>query len=460
MHRNESGLTFSAANEAAVAAFDRTIAAYLHFSRDTGARLKETLAADPGMPMAHVLKGCFYQLMGLPALLPKAREALEAAEKSGAAATPRERLHLAALRAWSDGDFSAAVNAWETILLEWPRDILALKLANYLHFYLGDTRNVRDSVARTLHAWDREVPGYSFVQGLYAFGLEENGEFDDAERHGREAVDQNPGDPWAVHAVAHVMETRDRYGEGIAWLTRLEPRWNACNNFRYHLWWHRALMHMGLGHYEDALALYDSRIWDSTSDEYLDLCNDASLLWRLELAGVDVGTRWESLAEKVESKTGTHLLSFVDAHYMMALAGARRHAASQRMLDSLRRFASGGSSTTARVTADVGYAICEAVCAYRAGDFGRTVDLLHPIRYRLISIGGSHAQRDIFGQVLVDAAIRADRLALARALLAERTARRPGGRWNWSRYATVLKQLGDFDAAQCAEARSARAVAA
>ncbi len=460
MHRNEAGLTFSAASEAAVAAFDRTIGAYLHFSRDTGACLKETLKIDPGMMMAHVLKGCFFQLMGLPSLLPKAREALAAADKLAGGASAREHLHLAALRAWSDGNFPAAVAAWEAVLLEWPRDILALKLANYLHFYLGDTPNVRDSVARTRHAWNRAIPGYSFVQGLHAFGLEENGELEAAEREGRAAVEADCGDPWAVHAVAHVMEARDRWQEGIAWLDGLAAHWDACNNFRYHLWWHRALMHLGLGEYDQALELYDRRLWDPTSDEYLDMCNDASLLLRLELAGIDVGTRWEALAEKVKGKTDTHILSFVDAHYMMALAGANQRDEALRMLDSLRSFAAGGTSTTARVTAEVGCQLCEAICAYRARDFGRTVDLLQPIRYRFGAVGGSHAQRDIFAQVLVDAAIRADRLALARALLAERIARRPGSHWNWRRYASVLQQLGDLDGAHQAAARAGSALAA
>ena len=77
--------------------------------------------------------------------------------------------------------------------------------------------------------------------------------------------------------------------EGIAWLVETEANLLDVNNFRYHVWWHRALMHLDLGQYDKTLELYDQTIWDPVSDEYLDLCNNAALLMRLELHGIDVG---------------------------------------------------------------------------------------------------------------------------------------------------------------------------
>src|SRR5205814_9648459 len=138
---------------------------------------------------------------------------------------------------------------------------------------------------------DPAVAGYGYLLGLHAFGLEETGDYRAAEREGRKAVEINPRDAWGVHAVAHVMDSEDRYREGIEWLSSLESHWNAANNFRYHLWWHRALMHLAQGELDEALALYDERMWDPESDEYLDLCNDAALLARLEIAGAVVGER-------------------------------------------------------------------------------------------------------------------------------------------------------------------------
>ena len=437
MHADCRGLPLTAANADAVAAFDATVDAYLGFARDTGDRLKATLKADPAMPLAHVLRGSFFLLMGKPSLLAKAAEASAAATRALDGATTRERRHAAALAAWCKGDFDAALREWEAILADAPRDVVALKLAHYLHFYLGDAAAMRDSVARTLPGWDESLPGYAAVLGMHAFGLEESGAYAAAERTGRRAVELNPDDPWAVHAVAHVLEMQDRARDGVAWIRGLERRWDACNNFRYHLWWHLALMHLGLGEAEAALALYDERVWDPASDEYLDLCNDAALLQRLELAGLDVGDRWAAVAAKARGQLAARILVFIDAHYALALAAAKDEQAAAELVGAVRACASGGTGTTAAVAAEVGADLCAGLLAYRAGDFGAAVERLAPLRARMRRIGGSHAQRDLFAQILVDAATRAGRREVARAVLEERTAARPGQRFYRSRLAAL-----------------------
>lgn len=454
MPTNPSGVALTAANDAAVAAFDRAVDAYLALGRDTGRHLKEALAADPDMVMAHALRGYFFQLMALPALLPRARQALAAAEEKCAGATPRERLHVAALKAWCEGNLEGALESWEAILREHPCDILALKLANHIHFYLGDSAGVRDSVSRVLPAWNVSMPAYGYVLGMHAFGLEETGDYRAAERAGRAAVEMNPRDAWAVHAVAHVLDSEDRYREGIRWIASLEEHWSGANNFRYHLWWHRALMHMGVGEHDEALALYDERMWDPASDEYLDLCNDAALLARLELAGLDVGDRWQALADKVEKQVDTRVLAFIDAHYVLALAAAGRVERARAVLDALATSARDPHDTTARVTAEVGLALCGAIVAWRSEDFSSAADSLASLRATTQRIGGSHTQRDLIAQILVAAAIGAGRLDFARGLLGERTERRPNNYESWRLYAGVLEGLGERDAGAAAQARA------
>jgi tetratricopeptide (TPR) repeat protein len=277
----------------------------------------------------------------------------------------------------------------------------------------------------------------SYLLGMHAFGLEECGDYEAAERRGREALALERNDPWAVHAVAHVMEMQDRREEGIAWIAEFEPDWNGCNNFRYHLWWHRALMHLALEQYDVVLALYDTAVFDPQSEDYLDLCNDISLLVRLEVAGIDVGDRWERLYDKVERQREGRILPFVDVHYLVATAATRGVAHAEIMLDSLRRHATEGQGTSARITAAVGVALGEAMLAYRAGDYTRCVGRLYPVRRLLPRLGGSHAQRDLFAQLLIEAAIRGGRPAHARALLAERLALRPGNDWAKRAYARV-----------------------
>ena len=442
-HSDQHGLALSTTDSEAVAAFDDTVNAYLRFGRDTGPKLKAALKADPDMVMANCLLGYFMMLMGAPALLPRAAKALANADACYSSATPRERMHIEALRVWIAGDLLACLELWEAILIEHPRDLLAIKLAHFIHFYLGDSENLRDSIARVLPAWHETSPNYGFLLAMRAFGLEETGNYSAAENYGRKAVDLNPDDTWGVHAVAHVLEMQDRHQEGLEWLDQLESNWRACNNFRYHVAWHRALFLVDLACYDEVLARYDQEIWDPDSDEYLDLCNDASLLVRLEIAGVDVGDRWQSLFEKVKHRTDEHLLAFIDVHFAMILAAAGGSNAAERLLSAIRDYHPGPQNTTGDILAHQGLPLCEALVAYRTGDYEQAVDLLYPIRYQIRRIGGSHAQRDIFAQVLLDAAIKAGRFSLARALLAERTALKPNNPWSLRRYSEVLQQLND-----------------
>jgi tetratricopeptide (TPR) repeat protein len=454
MHTDQWGLPVTAAGDAAVTAFDATISTFLAFGRDTGDRLKDTFKADPDMPMAHCLKGYFLHLLGTAAMLPRAGQALASAEAGAGSATPRERAHVAALGAWCAGDMTAAVKAWKAILADHPLDVLALKLAHYVDFYLGNSKALRDTVANSLGAWSKDVPGYGYILGMHAFALEETGDYKAAEDAGRRAVAINPADSWAVHAVAHVMEMQDRRRDGVDWIRGLESHWNACNNFRYHLWWHLALMLLELGRYDEVLALYDDDLWDEDSNEYLDLVNDTSLLLRLELHGIPVGDRWQALAGKVRDRAGEHILTFVDAHFMMALAAAGGDAA-DGMLASLKDYAGAGKGTNAAVSAAVGLPVCRALLAHRRGQYAEAADLLAPIRDRIHRMGGSHAQRDIFAQVLVDAATRGGRLDLARLVLDERLAANPGNAWNWRALAAVLGVTGDTVGAEKAAHQAA-----
>jgi tetratricopeptide (TPR) repeat protein len=410
-YRDRLGLELSAANGEAARAFDETVWAYVGFSREPGVPLKRALQADPAMPMALCLQGYFLHLMGLPALAAKARSAYESVSKIKDT-NSREKTHIAALGAWCDGELERTCEILDGILKDHPRDFLALKLANYLYFYMGDAANVRDGPARALRHWDEKTPGYSHLLALHAFGLEESGDYAAAERAGRRATEINPADPWAVHAVAHVMEMQDRAAEGATWIETLAPHWDGANFFRFHLWWHLALMHWGAGRADQALALYDARVWGDGSSENLSLCNDISMLARLELAGVDVGERWGAAAKVVGDQAGGSVLAFVDAHYALALGAVP--ALEER-------------GTTARVHGAVGRAACEAAVAWRAKDHARVVARLAPVRKQLWRIGGSHAQRDLFTLILLDAALKSGERGLAKTLRAERAALRPNG---------------------------------
>lgn len=441
------GHPVTAAGADAVEALDETLMSYLALGRETGDLLKRVYDVDPEMVMAHCLRGYFYLLMGSGPLKVAVPKMLIAAEAGVARATARERAHVAALRCWFEDDHERMVRIWEEILAEHPRDALALRLAHHAYFYMGAAGDMRASVERVLDSWDADAPGYGFVLGMRAFALEEAGAYAEAEEAGRHAVEINPADPWAVHAVAHVMEMQDRHSDGIDWIETLAPHWTRANNFRYHLWWHRALMHLDRGETAEALRLYDEELWDPDSNEYLDLCNDVSLLLRLEFLDVETGDRWHRLADKIIGRTDEQVLAFIDCHFMAALA-AGGHDDSARFMLALMQDKGG-------VFSDVGVPVSEALLAHRAGNYGRARDLLKGVRGDIVRMGGSHAQRDLFELLLIDATRKAGDGAGARALLAERTEAMPKDPWSWQAYAEVLKETGEDAAAAEAEAKAA-----
>ena len=443
------GLSVTAASGESARLLDEAIDSYLGARSDTRSRLDTVLDADPDFAFAHCVDGYLRMLASKREGTELARRALESARAAGRRRlpSPRESRHIDALHAWTRGDMREATRQWQSVLADNPRDLVAIKVSQFVLSYLGESEGMRDLVASVLPAWDSGLPGYGYLLGCYAYGLEEAGDYPAAERIGRRAVELNPSDIWAAHAVAHVAEMQGRRQEGLALIANGAVHWRACNNFAFHLRWHEALFRIDLEEHDRVLDVYDREVRAERSDEYLDIANAVSLLWRLEQAEVDVGDRWRELADRARIHTDDHSLVFVDLHYLMALAAVGDAAAVEQFVHSCDRFAGEAGSTEAAVMADVGLPLALAVVAHRRGDFGEVVDQLLPVRRRIRRIGASHAQRDVFDQLLIDAAIRDRQLHVARELLLERTSLRPGNMWGWKHYAAVLHALGSSEAA-------------
>jgi hypothetical protein len=287
---------------------------------------------------------------------------------------------------------------------------------------------------------------------MHAFGLEETNLFVAAEETGRRALAINPRDPWAIHAVAHVMEMQGRQADGIAWLASRTRDWAEDNMFAGHNWWHLALFHLDLGQIEHVLELYDVRIRGNHSDVVLDLIDASAMLWRLHLRGIDVGDRWREIADLWERRGGEGYYAFNDVHAMMAFVAEGRAAAIENVLTALRT-AVRGSGTNAMMSREVGLPVAEALVAFGRDDHDQVIELLSPVRTIAQRFGGSNAQRDLLHLTLLEAALCSRRGALACALAAERTALKPASPTARSLMARAL-QLG-----HTAGAATARAVA-
>ncbi|NQW01452.1 MAG: tetratricopeptide repeat protein [Rhodospirillales bacterium] len=441
MFKDKCGLIHTAANQQAVDAFETVIDALYRIGTNTGDCLKAVFEADPEMPMAHCLKGYFFMFMASGPLRLRARKAHQEALKFAGGATARERAHIKALGLWSHDDKAAAIRLWDDIVSEYPFDTVALRLGHFGHFYDGDSVAMRKCMETTFPHWQRSHPGYSFLLGMRAFAFEECGDYAAAEKLGREGLDLDPVDPWAIHAVSHVMEMQERRQEGIDWITGHQAHWQGANNFRYHVLWHRALMYWGLGDFDAVLAIYDDQLWDPESDEYADLCNNATVLLRLEYVGVDVGDRWQNLHAKVKARTDEHILMFADVHFAMMCAATGDAAGVRNLIESSPEI--GGALRN-----DVAAPLCQAMLDYRTDACGQAQSTLLALRGRIIEIGGSHAQRDVFELLMIEASIKAGDLATARHMLENRSQTHPRDGVNWNKLADVLSSLGDEAANQ------------
>ncbi len=394
------------------------------YFNDPFAVIDEALAEDPQFIMGHCFRAAFMATATDKTFLPEIRRSVEAAEALAGKANDRERGHIAGARAWLESDYDRVADHYQRVLLDHPRDLMALQLVHLRDFLTGQAMMLRDRPARTMPAWDESVPGYNYVLGMHAFGLEESGDYARAEERGRQAVALQPRDSWAVHAVAHVLEMQNRTSEGIDWINRGSDYWSGDNGFAYHNWWHLALFHLDRGDTAEVLALYDRLIRNTGSTMPMELIDAAALLWRLHLMGVGVGQRWKEVADKYEATAEDGHYAFNDLHAMFAFAAEGRTTAAERLLATLARRAE-ATDWNGIATRTVGLPLAQAIDAFAKGRYAQAVETLlrvRPIAYRF---GGSHAQRDILSLTLVEAALRGGQGQVAQAMAGERTELKP-----------------------------------
>jgi tetratricopeptide (TPR) repeat protein len=452
MFHDALGLPLTTQSAEAARAFDHAVEGYLTYRADGMQRVEALLRADPDCGLSHVLKGYFAMMAYKQAALPMAQQAAAEAARHLTHATPREQAHLAALEAWIGQEPTQATAIWEQILREHPLDIVAFRLAHFVHFWLGRPAAMLASVQAVAPHWNEALPGYNAILGCICFANEECGHYTEAEEAGRAAIAREPGDLWAAHGVAHVMEMQGRRGEGMRWLEQLSPHWEGSNNLCHHLWWHAAMFQLERGDHEAVLRLYDRHFRDPASplltavpDLYIDVQNAASMLWRLQRHGVDVGDRWVELADKAEARIGDCLSAFTLPHWMMALAATGRFEAALRMLAAMREFAQGQSNrpgSARKLVGDVALPVTEAVLLHARGDFPRAVAVMRPVLSAMHQLGGSHAQQDVLEQLYLDSAMQGGLHDDVRLLLERVAGRHPVPPSRRAGYAAAASAVG------------------
>lgn len=417
------GLEVSTDDPEVVAGIDTFVESMLSYGTKAGAIFPAAARPDAGV-MAPTLAAVLELFMQTGESASRARPHLANAALHLDKATPREKLWHRAVSAWAQDDTPAAIAAWEAILSDHPRDLAAMKMAQVQSFHIGDLPRML-ALAETVRGANAENPRYL---GMRAFALEEMNRLDEAEAEARRAVELLRAEPWSHHAVAHVMEAQGRAEEGYAWMRSLSDSWASCNSFMLtHNWWHTALFALDCDRPGEALELYDKRIWGVWKEYSQDQANAVSMLARLEFVGLDVGIRWQDVAVYLSPRLHEHVDPFLDLHYLLGLVRAGREASAGEMLLSLADHARRQTRPDAVAGwRDAALPIARGILAYGREEWTEAMRQIGQGLPHLGAIGGSHAQRDLFHWLWLEAGRRAEAWSIVRPHLEERAAARPG----------------------------------
>ncbi|XP_053243527.1 tetratricopeptide repeat protein 38 isoform X2 [Podarcis raffonei] len=416
----DAGLLLSTTSNEACKMYDAALTQYVTWKNDNSlggleGTFSKLQAADPNFLMGHVITNGLV-LIGTGSS-PRLDRKLDGAIKKMVALsqsqplTEREKLHVSALELFANGQLPKACDTWDQILQNHPTDLLALKFAHDTYFYLGHQTQMRDSIARVYPYWTPDIPLSSYLKGMYSFGLMETNFFDRAEKLAYEALAINQTDAWSVHTIAHVNEMKADLKSGLSFMKQTENNWK--------------------GDYEAALTIYDTHIAPrcQLSGTMLDVVDNCSMLYRLQLEGLKVGDRWKAVNQLTKKHAKDHILVFNDAHILMSSLGAQDHKTTDELLATLHEVTqSPDEDHELNLVPKLGLPLLKAFVEFDNGNYDKAVELLYPIRYQIVEIGGSNAQRDIFAQLLIHAALKCKSKAnqkLARCLLLERDELRP-----------------------------------
>ena len=414
------GLPVTTTSAEALAQYDLGVAGLLGWHRDTIGFFGAAVEHDPGFALAHA--GLAVALF-VEERFAEARAAAQRARALAPSASARERAHVEALARYVHVQMRDAEVAMREHLAAHPRDLVVAQRQYFIWFFQG---RFAEMLALTT-ALVRELLEDSYVLGLHAFSLEQLGHNAEALPFAERSIARNPEDTWGVHALAHILYEMGAWDDG---LRRMPAVIEACVNMNYyrnHLLWHLVLMELSRGDYDRASRMTREIFEREPSPLALDLRNSISLLWRFEICGMGVKARWApfvAVAQRFMNRPED--LMFHHAHLAMPLAAAGDWTSARAHLELLRARVPGDPTG---ILEPLVLPLIEGLHAFAEGDWRRVIAKIEPIRARIVEIGGSRAQRDVFHDTLLEACFRAGDGDRAQRLLAERIARRPDHYW-------------------------------
>ncbi|RNA44621.1 tetratricopeptide repeat 38 [Brachionus plicatilis] len=388
------------------------------------------MSADENFVMGHVIKSGL-ELIGSsngfhennPQLIDHLLNLVKKYQKD---LTKRELLHVDAIKNLHYGNLDKSCDIWESILVQHPNDMLAIKFSHDTYFYTGQHAQMRDSISRILPFWQSDVKMSGYLQGMHSFGYVQSNFFQEAKESALRALEINRNDGWATHTICHFNEYRNNFNEGIKFLRNTETDWSGCNLISPHNYWHLALYHIERGEHQAALEIFDQNITQYLElNRTLDMVDVISLLYRLKLDNckIDLSERWSRLMDVFRNRISDHGYIFNDMHLILMLCSCKDKQGEKEFFDSLIRYLNKDNQDVVidycnnvigmkntenyikKINRNIGVNIFDGIKHFELSEYDKVVDCLRPIRYDIVKIGGSNAQRDLLNQILVHSAL-------------------------------------------------------
>ena len=421
MPSDRYGLPVTTASPTALEAYDRGVEAALGWKANALDLFREATQLDPSLAVAHAgAAACLF----LEERFGEARAASEAAQAAATpGVSPRERSYVNAVTLWTAGKVPEAEAAM--------REHLAQLSARPRRSSSGSTSSSSGGGSFP-PCWRRPASSFATIPraptcwACTPSRWRRRGAAPEAIRLAEEAIARKPEDAWSIHALAHALYESAAFDTGV---TRLPAAIEPCrglNWFQNHLWWHLVLMHLSRGEYARVSDMSRRLFEQAPSSIAGDLHDSISLLWRLELTGHPPGDRWQPFTAIARDRIGRTGLLFHVAHVAMALAGGGDWAGAEKQLALLRERA---PKDPTGLMGEVTLPLVEGLHAFAARDWPRVIAKIEPLRPRIVELGGSRAQRDVFHDTLIEACFRGGDMDRAERLLAERLHRRPDHFW-------------------------------
>ena len=402
------------------------IESFVEWRMDSFDWLDRALETDPDCVFASMVKGLLLVTARSQNFAPVILECIDHGESRKEELGEQERIYLKALKAMSEFQIFEALEAYESLLRFYPRDLMATRFLQAELFWMGESRWMHRVMKHLEPDWKPEMFQSSYFYADYSFAHEETGSYEIAEKFGRMAVEMDPSNVWAAHAVAHVMEMQNRSNEGVAWLSSLSKNWNEKNQIVHHAWWHRCLFHLERGESQEVMELLSLEVRNPDSfrvkqfpDAYVDLQNTASLLMRMELAGIEVGENWSEFVPLAESRMEDYTNPFTSIHALIIFAKSGLHDKAKSLILNMLAFTDLDHGPLGSTYRQVVIPLAEAFMAYVEERPKQVLEKLLPVRFILYRMGGSHAQRDLFWQLICRSALQLEERSLLKQLNSE-----------------------------------------